>query len=115
MRVTLIVPALALLTACGPDPQKALRGTENGENIYEYTVEHWPTALWSEAKLENWIKRDGQKLCPQGYREISRTLGDSHVYYGSPIAMTYQDVVVKIVCKAAERSAATKNSAVSKR
>lgn len=116
MRVTMTVPMLALsaLAACGPDASKAWRGTENGEAIYEYTVQHWPTALWSERKLEAWIRQDGTKLCPQGYREIARTPGSSHVYYGSPIAMPYNDVIVKIACKGAEKLPAVKNSAVAK-
>lgn len=102
---TLGAMSVLVLSACGPDPKQAWRGTENGQNIYEYTVQHWPTALWSEAKLENWVKRDGRKLCPQGYREISRTLGSSHVYYGSPISMPYNDVIVKITCPAGAKPA----------
>lgn len=93
-----IVPVLVLtaLTACGPDPKETWRGTENGQNIHEYTVQHWPTALWSERKLEAWIRQDRMKLCPQGYREVSRTAGNSPVYYESPVPMPYNDVSVRV-------------------
>lgn len=100
---TLLILVGLLVTAC-TSPEEARRqslvGTENGQPIYEYTVEHWPTALWSKTKLEAWVKRDGLKRCPDGYREISRTRGQSHVDYSGPISMPYNDVIVRVTCPA---------------
>ncbi|MDO5606061.1 MAG: hypothetical protein Q4G25_12960 [Paracoccus sp. (in: a-proteobacteria)] len=98
-----LIGAVALVAAC-TTPEQARRdsyvGTENGQTIYVYTVQHWPTALWSESKLEHWIRSDAEKLCPQGYREVSRERGANHVYYGSPVAMPYYDLNIRIACPA---------------
>lgn len=102
MRMGLITAAV-ILTAC-TSPEEARRqslvGEAAGESIYEFKVEHWPTALWADTKLEAWVKREAVKLCPQGYRELSRRRGQQHVYYGSPISMPYNDVHVRISCPA---------------
>lgn len=101
MRALAVIGMTALFAAC-VSPEQARHDsfveTRNGEAIYSYTVQHWPTALASRSKLEHWIRRDGEKLCPQGYREISRTPGDSHVYYSGPVPMPYNDVHIRIAC-----------------
>lgn len=91
------------LTAC-TTPEEArkqsFRGMQGKDEIHEVVAQHWPTALWSQSKLESWIKRDASKVCPQGYRELSRTPGKNYVDYSGPISMPYQDIHVRIACPA---------------
>lgn len=100
-----MLAAAALLLAACASPEEARRksliGQENGENIYEFQVEHWPTSLMADRKLEAWVKREAVKRCPQGYREISRRPGNQHVYRSGPLPMPYNDVHVRISCPAA--------------
>lgn len=108
-RAGLMLAAAALLLAACATPDEARRksliGQENGESIYEFPVEHWPTAMMADRKMEAWIKREAVKRCPQGYREVSRRPGNRHVYYGSLIPMPYNDFHVRISCPAATSAA----------
>lgn|GEM_PF-1770975 len=94
---------LLLVSAC-TTPEEArkesYRGTEGGNEIHEVTAEYWPTALWSQSKLEAWVKRSATKVCPQGYQEVSRRRGKNHVDYSGPIAQPYVDIHVTIKCPA---------------
>ena len=93
--------AIFLVAACtSPEETRKqnFRGKQNGDEVYEFRVEHWPTALRSKKKLEAWVKRDATKMCPAGYREVSRRRGAEHVYYGSPIPMPYTDIHVTVEC-----------------
>lgn len=100
MRKALICSVLLLAACTTPEEKRrdAYVGQDKEQDIYEYTVEHWPTAFWSETKLEAWIKRDATQLCPQGYREVSRTPVGSHVTYTTPIPTPYTEIKVRISC-----------------
>lgn len=97
-----VLAGVFLLGACVSPEQarkKSYIGTSSGKDLYEFTLQYWSTALWARSKFEGNVKRSALKRCPQGYREISRTSGNPHTYYGGPVPMPYTDINVRIACR----------------